>query len=131
MAIDYSGVSLLIPTLVAGFGAAATVVMQVVNWYDARAIKNKQAEMEIAAAGRDVKIDQVKNLVNGASDKLLIKATKEAFEQGRQHEREEGPSAPSPSYPASKVDALITAKQVELGTAPALGPIIPVGNGHS
>lgn len=104
--MDLNGVAVVIGAVVAGVVSIGTFSMQVISYIDQRKLKKAQDELKIASENRDIQLSQVKSLVNGQTEKLIIKATKEAYEQGRQHERET-PSAPSPSYPVSRIDEIL------------------------
>lgn len=105
MDVNYNGLAILIPAGVAGIVTLGTFALQVVAWKDNRAIRNAQSalkkvqdDLRAASEARDQVLAQVKRLVNGQSDELRIKTAKESFEMGRKHERDMGPSSPSPAF---------------------------------
>lgn len=86
--LDGNGIAAIIAGGTAGIVSLGTFAMSVINWRDSRRLKQ-------LSMARDEQIKQVKDLVNGKSDQLTAFIAKEAFEAGRQHERN-APNEPSP-----------------------------------
>lgn len=96
MTLDGNGIALIIGALAAGIVTVGGFTMQVVTFLDTRKVKRDTGKLTQMSAARDVKIQEVKDLVNGKSDQLNAVIAKDAFEAGRMHERVM-PDRPSPA----------------------------------
>lgn len=74
MAIDYNGLSVVIPAVVAGVVGLGTFGMQVVNWLDQRKIKRSLEEARVTADIRDAKLDNLHAIVSGMADTQVAAA---------------------------------------------------------
>jgi hypothetical protein len=96
MTLDGNGVALIIGAVAAGIVTVGGFTMQVITFLDTRRVKRDTGNLTKMSAARDVKIQEVKDLVNGKSDQLNAVIAKDAFEAGRMHERVM-PGQPSPA----------------------------------
>lgn len=106
--LDANGLVAVIGATVAGVVSMGTFAMQVVSYVDQRNLKKAQDELKLMSSARDIQIGQVKELVNGKSEQLQALVAKDAYEQGRMHERI-APGTPSPVLAVVPVPSVATA----------------------
>jgi hypothetical protein len=105
--LDGNGIALVIAACCTGAVTVGTLIMQVISFFDARALRKEAAELKRMSEARDVQIGQVKDLVNGKSEVLQQYVAKESYEKGREHERV-APGTPSPIVAVVPVNTVVT-----------------------
>jgi hypothetical protein len=98
--LDGNGLALVITAVITGIIALGGFVMQVITFIDNR--KRGKA--------RSAEIKEVKDLVNGKTEKVIEAAAQEGYEKGREHERL-APGTPSPRVAVVPSAAIATAIQ--------------------
>lgn len=83
--LDGNGIALVLTAIAGMVVTIGTFAMQVLTFLDNRKRGNQRAEQ----------IKEVKDLVNGKTEKVIEAAAQASYEQGREHERL-APGTPSP-----------------------------------
>lgn len=104
--MDGNSIAVVIGSVVAGVVSLGTFAMQFITWKDNRDIKMRTAQIQQAGDLRAKTLDSLHTQVNGRLGELKIRIAKEAYEMGRQFQRENG-NAPSPEFPKPKVEELM------------------------
>lgn len=99
--LDGNGWALVITAICTGAVTLGTLIMQIITFFDARELKR-------LSRARDGQIREVKDLVNGKSEKVIEAAAQASYEQGREHQRI-APDTPSPRVAVLPGAAIATA----------------------
>lgn len=83
--LDGPGLALVITAMCTGLVTVGTLAMQVLTFIDNRKRGNTRSHQ----------IQEVKDLVNGKTEKIIDAAAQASYEQGREHQRI-APDTPSP-----------------------------------
>lgn len=96
--LDGNGIGLVIAAICTGIVTVGTFTMQLITFFDNRKRGNQRGHQ----------MQEIKDLVNGKTEKVMEAAAQASYEQGREHERI-APGTPSPRVAVIPSAAIATA----------------------